>query len=365
MSSPSAWRVPALDIALALALMTYAVVATAGDHLAVHPWAELAALIMAGSLLLRTGAPLVMALVATTGTVGFALLPNPTTPLWAFLTILVVGFCVGAHLDGTRRRLALVALLAAGYLLQAASTGRADPSATVTGLVLTPLVIIGGPALAGGLLQHSRRQNGLLRRLGAELEAERERHTELAVDAERARIARELHDVISHAVTGMVVQAGAAEQLATDPVLRQQVHGIRETGKEALGELRRQLGLMRAGGSDPNALPGLAQLGRLAASCDASLTLNGLDGVVLPPGLDLTVYRVVQEALTNARRHAPGAPVSVELTRAASTLRIRVDDEGPGGSRETGAGCGLTGMRERVEMYGGTLQAGPRADAPG
>jgi signal transduction histidine kinase len=360
--------VPWPDIVLAGALVASAVVATAQDSLATHPYSELAAATMPAALVVRSRFPFAMAVVATLGATATALLPNAATPLWMFLTILMVCFSVGANLDGRRRWVALGLLLAACYAIQLASVDRNDPSDNAFSEVfVSPLVIIGGPALAGALLRRARQQTTELQRLGAELAAEREQHAEAAAAAERGRIARELHDVVSHAVTVMVVQAGAAEQLlAADEPARSHVHAVRQTGKQALGELRRQLGLMREGApSSATPLPSLDQIPDLVASSGAGFVAEEGAPTAVAPGLGLTAYRVVQEALTNAQRHAPGAPVAVRLSGSEGWLEVRVVDDGPGASTAHGAGVGLRGMRERVEMYGGCLDVGPRADAQG
>ena len=357
------WRpVPVLDVVLTLVLVGYAVAATARDAGAPHPATELAAATMTGSLLFRTRAPMVMAAVAAVGITGYALLPGSGSPLWTFLAILVICFSVGAGLSGRRRWAALGLLLASGYVLQLSSVDRQAPSDnTFSEVWVSPLVIIGGPALAGALLQRSRRQTAELERLSAALAEERERHAEAAATAERNRIARELHDVISHAVTVMVVQAGAAEQLLPrDAEARRRVHAIRQTGKEALGELRRQLGVLREGRPPgPGPLPGLADITDLVAAGGATLADCLPPEIEVPPGLGLTAYRTVQEALTNARRHAAGAPVAVTVSCVDGVLDLQVVDEGPGASSVQGSGNGLLGMRERVEMYGGRLDVGP------
>jgi signal transduction histidine kinase len=165
----------------------------------------------------------------------------------------------------------------------------------------------------------------------------------------------------------MVVQAGAAERLLEpDHPARARVLAVRGAGKEALGELRRQLGLMRAGEpSSVSPLPGLAQLTDLAATTGARLTMadDVTEGVL--PGLGLTTYRLVQEALTNAHRHAAQARVEVCVRRCGDELVVVVEDDGPGASAQAGSGQGLVGMSERVAMYGGVLEVGPRAEGSG
>ena len=357
--------VPALDLAIAALLVAAAIATESQQPGVVHPWTELLAAIAVGAIALRTRAPEAMVLASCASLAVYAFLPATGTPLWTFLGVLVVCFSVGAGLDGRRRLVMVGVLLATAYLLQLATS--ANEPVTTEDLYVSPLVIVGAPAFAGMLLRRSRRQTETVHRLAAELALEREKHAELAVVAERGRLARELHDVISHAVTVMVVQAGAAEQLldADDPA-RSHVHAVRSTGKQALGELRRQLGLMREGRpTSPSPLPGLPEVRGLVEEMGAELSIDPDLPVEVAPGLGLTVYRVVQEALTNAHRHAAGAPVRVLLRRDGPDLEILVDDDGAGTSSTEGTGHGLSGMRERVEMYGGHLDVGPRGDGGG
>jgi len=356
---------PLLDLAIAALLVAAAVVTESQQPGVVHPWTELLSAGAVGAVALRTRAPEAMVLVSCASLAVYAFLPATGTPLWTFLGVLVICFSVGAGLDGRRRLVMVGVLLATAYLLQLATS--ANEPVSTEDLYLSPLVIVGAPAFAGLLLQRSRRQTATVHRLAAELAAEREKHAHLAVLAERSRLARELHDVISHAVTVMVVQAGAAEQLldSEDPA-RSHVHAVRSTGKQALGELRRQLGLMREGRpASPSPLPGLPEVRGLAEDMGAALQIDPEVPAEVAPGLGLTVYRVVQEALTNAHRHAPGVSIRVRLCRAGTDLEILVDDDGAGTSAAVGAGHGLRGMRERLEMYGGHLEVGPRGEGCG
>ena len=225
-----------------------------------------------------------------------------------------------------------------------------------------------------GLRRHEQRAEESARRaVAAEVAAAEQAMA--AVIAERTRIARELHDIVAHSVSTMVVQAGAAEQVVgEDPELvRRALAAIRTTGADALGEMRRVVAMLRddeAGvGADSAArapqpgldgLPGLVA-GTRAAGLDATLEVRGVPQP-LPPGLELTGYRVVQEALTNARRHSGAATVRVVVQHDPAQLRITVSDDGAGAAPGPGggaAGHGLVGMRERVAMYGGRLEAGP------
>ncbi|WP_170321412.1 sensor histidine kinase [Acrocarpospora pleiomorpha] len=191
-----------------------------------------------------------------------------------------------------------------------------------------------------------------------------------AVAQERARIARELHDVISHHVSVMVIQAGAAEKvIGTRPDLtRSSLTAIAASGREAMGELRHLLGVLAAPAEDRDdplrPQPGLEQLDALvdkvrAAGQPVTIRRTRAD---LTRSADMAAYRVVQEALTNALRHAPGAATTVVVELDGPTLVVEVSDEGAPGSVvvPAGAGSGLLGLAERLAIYGGTLKTGPR-----
>jgi signal transduction histidine kinase len=196
---------------------------------------------------------------------------------------------------------------------------------------------------------------------------------------ERARIARELHDVVAHHISMVVVQAETA-RVATPGMPAagaQRFAAIGDTARAALTEMRRLLGVLREDASAVAAelrpQPGLTQLNDLldeareAAGTGARLIVSG-PPAALDPGVELAAYRIVQEALTNARRHAPGAAVDVELRYTAETLRVRIRDNGPGPDDRAGragaerpGGHGLPGMRERAAAVGGRLRTGPAA----
>jgi len=196
--------------------------------------------------------------------------------------------------------------------------------------------------------------------------ADRER--ELAVAEERARIARELHDVVAHSVSVIVVQAGGVRGLLRDDQERERdaLRSIEQTGRSALTEMRRMLGVLRTEEEATPALapqPGLASLDRLleqvrAAGLDVALQVEGEQRSV-PPGVDLSAYRIVQEALTNSLKHAgPQARAEVTVRFGDRLLELEIVDDGVGPSDGDGLGHGLVGMRERVGLYGGTLEAG-------
>ncbi|GAB3166837.1 sensor histidine kinase [Streptomyces incanus] len=212
----------------------------------------------------------------------------------------------------------------------------------------------------------------------ARLEKEREAQSKVAVAAERARIARELHDVVAHNVSVMVVQAdGAAYVLDTAPdQAKKALETISSTGRQALAEMRRLLGVLRTGehqeAGEYVPQPDVRQIEDLVEQCrESGLPVDfKVEGTPrpLPSGLELTAYRIVQEALTNTRKHGgPNTGASVRLVYFDDGLGLLVEDDGKGAPHELyeeggfdGQGHGLIGMRERVGMVGGTLDAGPR-----
>ena len=179
-----------------------------------------------------------------------------------------------------------------------------------------------------------------------------------AVSDERARIARELHDIVAHSMSVMVVQAGAAEKALDNPeYVRKALGSIRTTGTSALAEMRRVVALIREDGETAglHPQPDLADLEKLVAEMDVPTTLR-IEGEeqTLSAGVALSSFRIVQEALTNVRRHARAGSVSVILRYLPDSLEIEVSDDGVGAAVASG-GNGLIGMRERAQMYGGTV----------
>ena len=241
-------------------------------------------------------------------------------------------------------------------------------------------MLFAGPALLawvlGDSMRYRRAHYASLEDRAARLERERDAQAQIAAAAERARIARELHDVVAHNVSVMVVQAdGASYALGTDPDrAREALAAISATGRQALAEMRRLLGVLRReeeGGSSGRApQPGIGELGELldqarSAGLPVSFTVAGEPRPV-PSGAALAAYRIVQESLTNTRKHAGQvSSASVVLGYSPDSLVLTISDDGRGdlgGSAMPGApGHGLTGMRERVAMYGGSVTAGPRA----
>jgi signal transduction histidine kinase len=234
--------------------------------------------------------------------------------------------------------------------------------------VIAQLALV-GCALAVGLYQATRVAylEGVHER-AARLERERELLVERAASEERLRIARELHDVVAHNVSLMVVQAQAlGADAQNEELVRRDSQAIAELGRGAMSEMHRTLELMRPDNSDDERSPqptlkdlgGLLEQAQAAGVC-AELSVHG-DPRPLPAGVELSAYRIVQEALTNVVKHAGSAHTKVEVSYRDDALEIDVVDDGRGGSEPDAArtGHGLVGMRERVALFGGTLSAGP------
>jgi signal transduction histidine kinase len=292
-----------------------------------------------------------------------SVLSSNFTAVFTFMSCLIAAYSAAIF---SPYRVAMIYSLAFGSVLLAVRRGSEIPSikqSFAPFLLLIPIVL-GANAIAKW------------RQRVHDLEEEQEASMLRAVEQERARIAAELHDVVSHNVSVMVVQAGAARKvLDTSPDLaRQALLAVEESGRAAMAELRHVMGLltMTSQGGDPAATadlapqPGLDQIPALVerirgGGVRVDLTVEG-EVVPLPSGLDLAAYRVVQEALTNAVKHAVGALIRVTLDYSPQRLKVDVVDTGgtASASAATGNGRGLAGLRQRLAVYGGTLSAGPR-----
>ena len=251
-----------------------------------------------------------------------------------------------------------------------AVTSAAVPVMQEPGEILFSAAVIGGVWLAGRYAGGHQRRADQMTSYAALLQREQDRVAADALAGERARIARELHDIVAHSVSVMGVQAGAARlSMDTEPDrARQVLLSVEETAREAVGELHRLLGVLRADSQPPELAPqpGLADLpGLLAQTQEAgvavTLTIEGAP-VSLPAGVDLAAYRIVQEALTNVRKHAAPCAASLRIAYVDSRITLEVRDTGtPARHLEAGknGGHGLMGMRERAAVYGGILEAGP------
>jgi signal transduction histidine kinase len=293
-------------------------------------------------------------------------------PSGADLAIVVLLYTLAAYRP---RRESVAGLLTclAGSAIAIGTWHAVDLGTTLADRLLVGSIMFGGTAVIawvlGDSMRYRRAYYAALEERATRLEAERDAQAKISAAAERARIARELHDVIAHNVSVMVVQAdGASYALRSEPErARQALAAISSTGRQALAEMRRLLGVLRSGdsGADLAPQPGLDQLRELldqarAAGLSVSLSLKGAPRP-LTEGAELAAYRVVQESLTNTRKHAGIlAAAAVTLRYEPDGLVVQVTDDGRGEAAQAdGAGHGLTGMRERIEMYGGTIEAGP------
>ncbi|MDQ1665705.1 MAG: hypothetical protein QOH75_1736 [Actinomycetota bacterium] len=225
----------------------------------------------------------------------------------------------------------------------------------------------------GRWMRRRRREMQQMHEQRALLEHEREEATRAAVADERSRIARELHDLVAHSMGVIVIQSQAAQRVLRKDVDAAQdaLSSIETTGRQGMVEMRRLLDVLIGSEEDaPRApQPGLRDLDALlervrGAGLDVELSVEGEAGS-LPPGIDLSAYRIVQEALTNTLRHAQATRACVRLRWTPDRVEVEVTDDGSSAVTETVGGHGLVGMRERVSLYGGTLQAGRRTDAGG
>jgi signal transduction histidine kinase len=367
-SSRLAWS-PAADVilaVLALALgVAYAVFddAMAGVRLGVA-LVQVPAVV---AIAIRSRWPLAALLLALAAMAGESALINadPEAPTSVIATLLAM-YSVAAH---SELRPAVLAG-ALGVAVPCIVELTADNGDVFDLWVIAPIFLV--PWLAGRMVRASRRQGDRLRLLTERLERERDARVRLALIGERTRIARELHDSIAHAVSVVVLQAGAAEQvLATAPTrAREAINAIEDLGRQALGELRRMLGVL--GQNEPLGVlappVGLGHLDSLIAhvrqaGLPVRLQVHGVPAR-LPDGVEISAYRIIQEGLTNTLKHAGKVPTTVTLDYGRDTLQVEVVDGGSGpreGSLE-GPGKGLIGMRERVALYGGTLDVGRAAD---
>jgi signal transduction histidine kinase len=287
--------------------------------------------------------------------------------LLADVALLAALYTVAAYRP-QRAAVAGACILEGGAILAAARWGE---SALATFAFLSGLVVA---ALASGLYVRARRSHvaGLIDR-AERLELERDQQALLAAAAERARISREMHDVVAHSLAVVVSLAnGATAKLGRDPEQsREALESISELGRQALADTRRLLSVLRTEEAVAACAPqpGIEQIAGLvervaATGLAATLTVRG-DPVPVGAGLALNAYRIVQEAITNTLKHAQGATtLAVELTWTPSRLQIAVTDDGHGNRRYAGSpgGFGLAGMRERAALYGGTATAGPGQD---
>ncbi|MDP9070012.1 MAG: sensor histidine kinase [Actinomycetota bacterium] len=353
----------AFDAAAAGGLLGLGLFEAAFSETVIDPWSQ--ALLTVGwtfPLLWRRRWPVpVLALVVPFGP-ALDLVNSKGGVISYVLAVILAAFTVGRHSDRPATwwgPLLCVGFFWAGYAL--------------TGGVLSDYiytaVFYGSAWAVGYVLRQRATRIAELHEATEDLQQQQEERERRAVAEERARIARELHDIVSHSISVITIQAQAVRH-RLDPEQTAEARDlgdVEDAAREAMAEMRRLLGVLRADG--PVALspqPGLDQLPRLLAETEAAgvrveLRTEG-DAGPLPPGLDLAAYRIVQEALTNCRKHSPASAAKVIIRYFPASLELQVHNDGPVAVARGEAGQGLIGMRERVLLYGGTVSAGPDPD---
>jgi signal transduction histidine kinase len=273
----------------------------------------------------------------------------------ALVAGMAAAFLLGNLSDAVQSRVGLAVAVGGAAIIVSN-----DPNHAPADYVFTPgLFAIAW--LAGFALRDRAAQAEAAEERALRAEREREAAARLAVAEERARIARELHDIVAHAVSVMVLQVGAVRHKCPQAQQRDALTGVEQTGRAALTEMRRLLGAMRHDGEDAELTPqpGLDDLDSLReevsrAGLPVRLHLDG-DPVTLPRAIDLSAYRIIQEALTNALKHARASHADVTVRYGTGDLQIEVRDDGRGATTTDGLGHGLVGVRERVKIYGGEM----------
>ncbi|MFZ1996596.1 MAG: sensor histidine kinase [Solirubrobacteraceae bacterium] len=367
MTTALGWRLPGrlLDIGPVLFIFVIGGTALAAKHTvgdASHGVLLLGLLVMTAALLVRHRAPLPV--------LGLALAIEVILG-WGPVVLFPVLLALFNVAEYTERPVVTVATILTGAATVATLIVHEDR--ITAGTVGSRLVVI-GLAVAVALYLRARADyiNGLKER-AERLERERELLSQQAVGDERVRIARELHDVVAHNVSLMVVQAQALAATGPQDSQQETLGHVADLGREALSEMHRMLGVLRlqnGGAPELEPQPGVRDLPKLIertrqAGLGATLTIEGA-GRELPAAVDLSVYRIVQEALTNVIRHAHAQQAAVTLDYARDALEVTVLDDGTGPNGDRGdGGHGLVGMRERVALFGGELETGQRAYGTG
>jgi signal transduction histidine kinase len=355
-----------VDGLLALVLFTGGVGA---DHSQLFPRLVFAA-VMCGAIVVRRPYPIPVFVVVVAATAGAQYIAG--SPVQAYdLAILVALYTVAARCS--RRDTILAAIVVEVGVIMAALPWTGRPARSLVG----PTVVAAAAAVLGANLRVRRAYLAELEARAARLERERDQQAQIAASAERARIARELHDIVAHHVSVMVAQAdGASFAIDRDTDrARRAMEVVAQTGREALAEMRRLLGVLRPspGEDEVGPQPGVDQLEELVekvrhTGLPVELRVDGTPPP-MPAGLELAAYRVVQEALTNTIKHGgPNTNARVEVVYRPDGIEIRVADAGPASpvaadsSHSPGPGQGILGMRERAAVYGGQIRAGSRPE---
>ena len=315
-------------------------------------------------LAFRRRHPVAVLLIVGVAMVGW-LLRGGESPSAVFLAFFLAIFSAGAYASDRRRSLLSYSVVGALFIFLWWTTGQLD-SWLVFIFAFSTGIWLAGDALRTRTIEAAEHE-----RRAVDLERQRSAALLQAAAQERARIARELHDVIAHNLSVVVIQAGAAQRVLDEQPeeAREALRQVEQTGRVAMTEMRRLLGVLRRGDEDPLTVPqpGVDSLDTLlddvrSAGLPVTLRTSG-DPRTLPPGIDVSVYRIVQEALTNALRHAEASHATVEVRYLPRAVEIEVVDDGRG-TRDAiwdpEGGHGLAGMRERAQLFDGAFEAGPR-----
>jgi signal transduction histidine kinase len=360
MGVPERLRTPPSEVALA-AVVTAVMAADLGQ--ASHPLLALPLVLVAGSLLAwRLVLPeLPLAGICAVNVLLMTTAPGEFGPQTLLIGVMVAVYAAAAHLWGRRARAAGALSLVAVWVAHVGS--REGDVAD-----FWPFLVWGAPWLVGRMVRHQALQARADGAQAARLLAEQELQTQEAAQRERDRIARELHDVVAHAVSLMVVQAGAERLAHPGTPSRAALEAIEHSGRQALVELRTMLGVLRdAEDEDHHPQPDLAALPALVEQVRAAglpVQLQVGETADVPAGVALSAYRVVQEALTNVLRHAGEVPTCVTVVVDGDVVvEVRSDLPPSDRARTPGTGRGVTGMRERVALHDGALDAGREGSA--
>ena len=355
-----------LDLLIVLTALASALQVALRDDPPASPWfAVPAAAMLVLPLLARRRRPFAAAVSLWLLAAAFSFVDGQLVPDTAGATVagIAAAFILGNLGDAVQGRIGLAVVLSGAAIIVSNA-----PSHTAGDFVFTP-ALFGIAWLAGFALRERAEQAEAAEERARLAEREREVAARLAVAEERARIARELHDIVAHAVSVIVLQVGAVRHNlpAAQDEDREALRGVEQTGRTALADMRRLLGALRRDGDDIDLAPqpGLGSLDPLLdefrrAGLPVRLSVAG-EPVPLPPTLDLSAYRIVQEGLTNTLKHAHASHADVVVRYGADRLEIDVRDDGHGSAGSDGLGHGLVGVRERVKIYGGEMTAGAAA----
>jgi signal transduction histidine kinase len=345
-----------VDVQLAALLLAASLVQVLVQPIAIRPVGLVIAVFSCAPVAFRHTRPVAAAIVGSL----IWLVPTNGYLYLGYVAALLLFYSLGTEVEDARVVAGVSALACAiGFAITLLRNG-------LLGEAVGGLIVVLAPVTVGRIVRRQREQQRRLEELTLHLERERERGARAAVAEERTRIARELHDVVAHGVSVIAIQSDAAEAaLDRDPDLaRAPLQAIRGSARDALTEMRRMLGLLRSA-DDPSGVrpqPGLAQLPELIEHAGVPVTLE-VHGAPrpLPAGVDISSYRILQEALTNVRKHAAGAVTTVRIVWTEDRIELSVRDEGPGPAGvppSDGEGHGLMGMSERVRLLGGELYTG-------